>query len=87
MLQRSEFQAFEFRRKISGRVKVFAGVLRKYERLAPKDIGLPKIDVPAEQLRQGEPLLKKINLPGGFTRSVRGVRKDGMRRGFSCKAI
>jgi ribosome-associated toxin RatA of RatAB toxin-antitoxin module len=46
------------------------GVLRKYERLPPKDIGLPKIDVPKEQLRNGEPLLKKMNLPGGWTRSV-----------------
>jgi len=46
------------------------GLLPKYERKPPKEMGFPKLTVPTEDLRQGSPLLRRIQVPGGFTRSV-----------------
>lgn len=46
------------------------GVLKKYERLPPSQIGLKNLDVSDEQLRQGAPVLRKIDLAGGWVRSV-----------------
>ena len=46
------------------------GVLKKYDRVPPSKIGLGNLGVADEELRQGEPVLKKINLPGGWIRSV-----------------
>jgi len=46
------------------------GLLPKYERKPPKEMGFPSLKVPTEDLRQGSPLLRRIQVPGGFTRSV-----------------
>ena len=46
------------------------GLLKKYERVPPSQIGLGKLGVSDEELRKGEPVLKKINLPGGYIRAV-----------------
>ena len=46
------------------------GLLGKYERLPPSKIGMGKLDVETEALRQGSPVLKLIQSPGGWTRSV-----------------
>jgi len=46
------------------------GMLKKYEPLPPTKMGLPKVDVADEELRQGEPMLRHINLPGGWKRMV-----------------
>ena len=46
------------------------GLLKKYERVPPTQIGLKKLDATDEELRQGSPRLWKINLPGGWLRSV-----------------
>jgi len=46
------------------------GILPKYDRKPPKEMGFPAIKVPVEDLRQGSPLLRRIQVPGGFTRSV-----------------
>ena len=46
------------------------GIIKKYERVPPSAIGLGKLGVSDEELRRGEPTLKKMSLPGGFTRAV-----------------
>jgi ribosome-associated toxin RatA of RatAB toxin-antitoxin module len=46
------------------------GLLKKYERLPPKDIGLGNLGVGDDELRQGSPVLKLLDLPGGWQRSV-----------------
>ena len=46
------------------------GLLKKYERVAPSQCGLGNLDVTPDQLRKGEPCLKQLTLPGGWTRSV-----------------
>ena len=45
------------------------GLLEKYSRLPPSQIGV-KIDVSAEALRHGTPVLKLMETPGGWMRSV-----------------
>jgi len=46
------------------------GVLKKYDAVPPKQIGLGNLGVHSAELRKGEPVLKRINLPGGWIRSV-----------------
>jgi len=46
------------------------GILKKYEFLPPSQIGLKNLGVTDEQLRKGEPVLRKIALPGGWQRMV-----------------
>lgn len=46
------------------------GLLKKYERVPPSALGLTKLGVGSDDLRKGSPVLKKINLPGGFMRAV-----------------
>ena len=45
------------------------GVLEKYSRLPPSQIGV-KMDASAEALRKGSPVLKLMETPGGWMRSV-----------------
>ena len=45
------------------------GMLEKYSRLPPSQIGV-KVDVSAEALRKGTPVLKLMETPGGWMRSV-----------------
>jgi len=46
------------------------GLLKKYERVPPTQIGLGKLDVADDELRKGAPVLRKISLPGGWLRAV-----------------
>ena len=46
------------------------GLLKKYELVPPSKCGLSNLDVSPEELRKGEPCLKQLQLPGGWTRSV-----------------
>jgi len=46
------------------------GVLAKYARQPPSKIGISMAGVTDEELRRGEPTLRLMNAPGGFTRAV-----------------
>ena len=46
------------------------GLLGKYERGPPSSIGMGKLDATTEQLRSGSPVLKLLELPGGWKRSI-----------------
>ena len=46
-----------------------SGVLETYARLPPSQIGV-KMDASAEALRKGSPVLKLMETPGGWMRSV-----------------
>uniref|UniRef100_A0A7S2IIZ1 Coenzyme Q-binding protein COQ10 START domain-containing protein n=1 Tax=Haptolina brevifila TaxID=156173 RepID=A0A7S2IIZ1_9EUKA len=46
------------------------GILRKYERLPPSKVGISMAGVSNEELRQGQPVLRMMKLPGGFQRIV-----------------
>ena len=46
-----------------------SGVLEKYARLPPSQIGV-KMDTSPEALRKGSPVLKLMETPGGWMRSV-----------------
>jgi len=46
------------------------GLLRKYERLPPSKVGVNMAGVTDEELRQGEPVIRLMNVPGGFQRIV-----------------
>ena len=46
------------------------GILKKYDLVPPSQIGLKNLGVSDEDLRQGQPVLRKIDLPGGWLRSV-----------------
>ena len=46
------------------------GLLKKYDRAPPTSIGMSKLDVADEELRKGEPMLKQLDVPGGWTRMI-----------------
>ena len=47
------------------------GLLDKYQRLPPSKIGMKGLEsLSADSLRQGSPVLKLLETPGGWTRSV-----------------